>query len=85
MFKAGAIVKVLVLNIPNSGYDYFLQEDANVGAFVSVPVMNKNYNGIIIGKGDSNLDKSKIKKIIKVFNLKNLSEKTIEWLLKLSS
>ena len=85
MFKAGEIVKVLVLNIPNSGYDYFLQKDADVGAFVSVPVMNKIYNGVIIGKGDSNLDKSKIKKIIKVYNLVNLSQPTIEWIFKLSS
>ena len=40
MFNSGAVVKVLVSNIPNAGYDYRLTAPADIGTFVSVNIMN---------------------------------------------
>ena len=63
MFNAGTIVKVLVANIPNAGYDYRLTEPADIGTFVRVNVMNRPCVGIIWGYGDSNLPTEKIKNV----------------------
>ena len=67
MFNAGTIVKVLVANIPNAGYDYRLTESADIGTFVRVNVMNRPCVGIVWGLGDSNLPENKIKNISAVF------------------
>ena len=84
MFKSGDIVKVLIPNVINTGYDYRLTEPAGVGNFVRCTVMNKQYIGVIIGTGDSGLDQSKIKPIIEVCNLGKLSQFDIDWIYKMS-
>lgn len=83
MFTSGTIVKVLIANIPNSGYDYRLTCDADIGTFVSVRVMNRLCTGIIWGLGDSNLDATKIKDISQVYNHK-MSVSDMQWLQKMS-
>ena len=84
MFKSGDIVKVLIPNVINTGYDYRLTEDANVGNFVRVTVMNRQYVGVIVGIGDSKLDVSKIKPIIEKCNLGRMSQYDIDWIYKMS-
>ena len=84
MFKSGDIVKVLIPNVINTGYDYRLTCDADIGSFVRCTVMKRQYIGVIIGVGDSNLDKSKIKPIIEVCNLGRLSADDIDWIFKMS-
>ena len=83
MFNAGTIVKVLVANIPNAGYDYRLTEPADVGTFVRVNVMNRPYVGIIWGIGDSNLPAAKIKNISSVFPHK-LNVSDLQWIGRMS-
>ena len=84
MFKSGDIVKVLIPNVINTGYDYRLICDADVGAFVRCTVTNRQYIGVVIGPGDSNLDAAKIKSIIEVCNLGCLSQSDIDWIFKMS-
>ena len=84
MFKSGDIVKVLIPNVINTGYDYKLTADADIGAFVRCTVMNRQYIGVIIGPGDSNLEISKIKPIIEVCDLGLLSQADIKWIHKMS-
>ena len=84
MFKNGDIVKVLIPNVINTGYDYRLTDMADVGAFVRVTVMNRQYIGVIVGVGDSNLDISKIKPVIEVCNLGKMSQSDIDWVYKMS-
>ncbi len=84
MFKNGDIVKVLIPNVINRGYDYRLTEDADVGNFVRCTVMNRQYIGVIVGLGDSNLDVSKIKPIIEVCHLGKMSDSDIKWIYKMS-
>ena len=83
MFNAGTIVKVLVANIPNAGYDYRLAEPADVGTFVRINVMNRPYVGIIWGIGDSNLPEAKIKNISSVFPHK-LNVPDLQWICRMS-
>lgn len=85
MFKNGDIVKVLIPNVINSGYDYRLTENAKVGDFVRVTVMNRQYVGVIVGAGDSNLDIAKIKPIIEKCSLGHLSQFDIDWIYKMST
>ena len=84
MFKSGDIVKVLIPNVINTGYDYRLTADAAIGAFVRCTVMNKQYIGVIVGAGDSGLESSKIKPIIEVCNLGRLSQSDLDWIYKMS-
>ena len=84
MFKSGDIVKVLIPNVINTGYDYRLTESADIGNFVRCTVMNKQYIGVIVGVGDSNLEVSKIKPIIEVCSLGRLSQFDIDWIYKMS-
>ena len=83
MFNAGTIVKVLVANIPNAGYDYRLTEPADIGTFVRVNVMNRPCVGIVWGAGDSNLPENKIKNVSAVFPNK-LSVTDLQWILGMS-
>ena len=83
MFNSGTIVKVLISNIPNSGYDYRLSEPADIGSFVSVNVMNRPCVGIIWGLGDSNLPEHKIKNVSAVYNAR-LSVSDLQWIKKMS-
>ncbi len=84
MFKNGDVVKVLIPNVINSGYDYRLTENADIGDFVRVTVMNKQYIGVIVGLGDSNLDASKIKSILEVCTFGKMSKSDIDWIYKMS-
>ncbi len=84
MFKSGDIVKVLIPNVINTGYDYRLAEPADIGNFVRCTVMNKQYIGVIVGAGDSGLEQSKIKPIIEICNLGKLSQSDIDWIYKMS-
>ena len=84
MFKSGDIVKVLIPNVINAGYDYRLNANAEIGNFVRVTVMNRQYIGVIIGVGDSGLDESKIKSVIEVCNLGKMSAADIDWINKMS-
>ena len=83
MFTSGTIVKVLIANIPNSGYDYRLTCDADIGTFVSVRVMNRLCVGIIWGIGDSNLGSDKIKDI-SIVHAHKMSVSDMQWLHKMS-
>ena len=83
MITTGTIVKVLISNIPNAGYDYRLTQDADIGTFVSVNVMNRPCVGIIWGIGDSNLPENKIKNISRVHNAK-LNVTDLQWIQKMS-
>jgi primosomal protein N' (replication factor Y) len=84
MFKNGDIVKVLIPNVINTGYDYRLNTDADIGDFVRVTVMNRQYIGVIVGCGDSNLDISKIKPIIEKCDFGHMSQSDIDWIYKMS-
>ena len=84
MFKSGDVVKVLIPNVINTGYDYRLNADADVGAFVRCTVMNRQYIGVVVGSGDSQLPQSKIKSVIEVCNLSRLSKFDIDWIYKMA-
>lgn len=83
MFKAGDIVKVLIPNVVNTGYDYRLSTDAELGSFVRVNVMNKGYIGVIYGIGDSGLPAEKIKNVSEVFEYR-LSVQDLQWIKRMS-
>lgn len=83
MFHAGDIVKVLIPNVVNSGYDYRLTADADFGSFVACTVMMRPYVGIVWGYGDSGLPQSKIKNVSRVFDEK-LSIADMQWIQKMS-
>ncbi len=84
MFNAGTIVKVLIPNVVNTGYDYRLTAPADIGQFVRVSVMNRPYIGVITGFGDSGLDANKIKNIAEIYPNK-LSVDDLTWIQKMSS
>ena len=84
MFNTGDVVKVLIPNVINTGYDYRLTAPADIGSFVRCSVMNRQYIGVIIGSGDSNLELSKIKPILEVCNLGHMSDADIQWIYKMS-
>ena len=83
MFKAGDVVKILIPNVVNAGYDYRLTAPANLGNFVRVSVMNRPYIGVVFGIGDSGLKADKIKNTIDVFPEK-LSINDLQWIQKMS-
>jgi len=84
MFNTGDIVKVLIPNVINTGYDYRLIAPGNIGDFVRCTVMNRQYIGVIVGTGDSNLAPQKIKPILEICNLGHLSRADIDWIYKMS-
>ena len=83
MFRSGTIVKVLLPNVVNRGYDYRLNADADLGAFVRVTLMNRPYVGVIYGIGDGAVAPEKIKDISRVFPWK-LSVADLQWIQKMS-
>ena len=83
MFTTGTIVKVLVSNIPNSGYDYRLTAPADIGTFVCVTVMNRPCIGIVWGIGDSGLPPERIKPVTQIFDNK-LNVVDLQWLRRMS-
>lgn len=84
MFNPGTVVKVLIPNVINTGYDYRLPASADIGQFVRVSVMNKVYIGVIIGFGDSGLSPQKIKDIAEIYPSK-LSIDDLTWIKKMSN
>ena len=84
MFASGTIVKVLIPNIVNTGYDYRLTVPAELGAFVMVRVMNRPYIGVIYGYGDSGLTPEKIKDVSAVYE-HGLSVNDLQWIQKMSA
>ncbi len=84
MFKSGTIVKVLISNIPNSGYDYRLTGDADIGTFVGVRVMNRLCVGVVWGIGDSGLPDNKIKDVSIIHNSR-LKITDLQWIQKMSA
>lgn len=83
MFKSGDIVKILIPNVINAGYDYRLTDVADLGTFVQVTVMNRPYIGVVYGIGDSGLPKEKIKNVSKIFDYK-MSVADLQWIQKMS-
>lgn len=83
MFNAGTIVKVLIPNVVNTGYDYRLTGPANLGTFVAVSVMNRPYIGVVYGFGDSGLPDSKIKNVSQIFDT-GLSLTDLQWIRRMS-
>ena len=83
MFNAGDIVKVLIPNVANSGYDYRLTAPAELGSFVRVNVMARSYIGVVFGVGDSGLPPEKIKNTTDVFAA-HLSVADLQWIQKMS-
>jgi len=84
MFNAGTIVKVLIPNVVNTGYDYRLTAPADIGQFVRVSVMNRPYIGVVYGFGDSGLPSEKIKNISEIYPQK-LSANDLSWIQKMSN
>jgi len=83
MFSAGTIVKVLIPNVVNAGYDYRLTKDADLGTFVGVRVMNRPYIGVVYGIGDSGLAPEKIKDVNEVFP-RGLNITDLQWIQRMS-
>ncbi|MDR1338220.1 MAG: primosomal protein N' [Rickettsiales bacterium] len=83
MFNSGQIVKVLVPNVVNAGYDYKLTASAGLGGFARVSVMNRPYVGMIIGPGDSGLAPEKIKPAAPVDGFQ-LPVTDLQWIFKMS-
>ena len=84
MFNSGTVVKVLVSNIPNAGYDYRLTAPARIGTFVSVRVMNRPCVGVVWGIGDSKLPPEKIKDVTVVHDA-HLPVTDLQWIARMSS
>lgn len=83
MFNTGTIVKILIPNVVNSGYDYRLNAPADLGQMVMVSVMNRPYIGVVWGIGDSGLPENKIKSVSQVLNHK-LPITTLQWIQQMS-
>ena len=83
MFNAGDIVKVLIPNVANAGYDYRLTAPADLGTFVRVNVMRRPYIGVVYGIGDSGLAPEKIRDTTDVFPW-HLSVSDLQWIQKMS-
>lgn len=83
MFKSGTVVKVLIPNVANSGYDYRLTDDADIGTFVRCTVMARPYIGVVYGIGDSGLPPEKIKNVLGVLK-SGLSVQDLQWVQKMS-
>jgi len=83
MFKSGTVVKILLPNVVNAGYDYRLTADADLGTFVRVTLMNRPYIGVVFGIGDSGLGTDKIKDVVTVFPWK-MSIADLQWIQKMS-
>ena len=83
MFQSGDIVKVLIPNVVNTGYDYRLNAPAEMGTFVECRVMNRPYIGVVIGAGDSGLPADKIKSVVRVMDF-GLSNVDLQWIKRMS-
>lgn len=83
MFKSGDVVKILIPNVVNAGYDYRLTGPADLGTFVACSVMNRRYVGVVYGIGDSGLPAAKIKNVSEIFTAR-MSVSDLQWIAKMS-
>ncbi len=83
MFNPGDVVKVLLPNVVNTGYDYRLNAPADIGSFVECRVMNRPYIGVVWGIGDSGLPADKIKSVVRVLDAK-LPVCDLQWIKRMS-
>ncbi len=83
MFNAGDIVKILIPNVVNTGYDYRLGGDAELGSYVRVTVMGRPYVGIVYGLGDGKIPPEKIKTTGEIFPYK-MPITDLQWIQKMS-
>ncbi len=83
MFKSGDIVKILLPNVVNTGYDYRLTDCADFGTFCECRVMNRQYVGVVWGPGDSNLPNEKIKSATPISGM-GLDITDLQWIKKMS-
>ena len=83
MFNAGDIVKILIPNAVNTGYDYRLSAPAGLGSYVSVTVMGRPYVGVVYGIADGKVPVEKIKNTQKVFPLK-MDVTDLQWIQRMS-
>ena len=72
-----SVCNVAVVNPPRGSFDYITTEAFNVGQIVIVPLRSRICVGIVLGKGKSGIDKSKLRNIIKKIDL---PEFTVEFL-----
>ncbi|MBO4625977.1 MAG: primosomal protein N' [Alphaproteobacteria bacterium] len=79
MFKSGDVVKVLIPNVVNTGYDYRLNAPADLGTFVECRVMNRPYIGVVWGLPDSKLPEDKIKSVVRVLDA-SMPVTTLQWI-----
>lgn len=84
MFKPGDVVKILIPNVVNAGYDYRLTAPADLGNFVRVRVMRRPYIGVVWGVGDSNLPPDKIRDTDEVFP-ERVPVPDLQWIQKMSA
>ncbi|MCL2369389.1 MAG: primosomal protein N' [Alphaproteobacteria bacterium] len=84
MYKSGDIVKVLLPNAINAGYDYRLTNDADTGQLVHATLMNRPIIGVIIGPGTDNVPANKIKTCETITNYQ-LPITTLEWIQRMSA
>ena len=64
-----SVCNVAVVNPPRGSFDYITTETFYVGQIVIVPLRSKICLGIVLGKGKSRIDKSKLRNIIKKIDL----------------
>lgn len=84
MFNSGDIVKILVPNAVNTGYDYCLAEAADIGSYVAVTIMGRPYIGVVYGLPDGKVAPEKIKKTGKVFPIK-MPITDLQWIQRMSA
>lgn len=83
MFNAGDIVKILVPNAVNTGYDYRLSGPAELGSYVAVTIMGRPYVGVVYGMPDGRVAPEKIKSTGTVFPIK-MPVTDLQWIQKMS-
>jgi len=76
-----AIIKVLIPNEINNGYDYL--GSGNIGDLVMAPVRNKPFLGLVIGEGDGNIAPDKLKPIISPVPYR-IPQSAVRWIQKMS-
>ena len=83
MFNAGDVVKILIPNVVNAGYDYRLTSAADLGTFVACRVMGRPFVGVVYGLADGKVPPEKIKSVDAVYPQK-LPITYLQWIQKMS-
>ena len=84
MFNAGDIVKILIPNVINTGYDYRLTAAAELGSYVAVTVMGRPYIGVVYGIADGKIPPEKVKNTGDVFPIK-MPVPDLQWIQRMSA